>query len=158
MTGPIQIAKQLAQDKPLAPWVTVVIVVAAIIFLIVLGVIVSFFKTWIRAMVSGAPVSFGALIGMRLRKVPASLIVEALIMARKAGLDDVTLERLEVHSLAGGNVIQVVRALVAAGRANIDLTFEHAAAIDLDGRDVFAEVQQAAGAVPPPQAADSLSQ
>ena len=125
----------------MSPVVIVVIIVAALLVLILLGVILAFFKVWIRAYASGAHVSFGTLVGMRLRKVPASLIVDARIIAAKAGLAGTTTNDLETHYLAGGNVIQVVRSLVAAGKANIDLSFEKAAAIDLAGRDVFQAVQ-----------------
>jgi len=135
-------ADLLAQGggKSLPVWAVVLIIVLAIGFLILLGVIIAFFKIWIRALASGARVSFGTLIGMRLRKVPASLIVDARIMAVKAGLT-VTTNDLETHFLAGGNVIQVAKSLVAADKANIDLSFQKAAAIDLAGRDVFQAVQ-----------------
>ncbi len=125
--------------------VTVAIVVIAVIFLIILGVLITFFGVWIRALASGVPLGFVQLIGMRLRKVPARLIVDAKIAANKAHLTDVTLSDLEEHYLAGGNVTQVVRALAAAREANMDFSFEHAAAIDLDGRDVLREVMHARG-------------
>jgi uncharacterized protein YqfA (UPF0365 family) len=127
--------------EPMSPVVIVAIIIGAIIFLILLGVIAAFFKIWIRAYASGAHVSFGTLVGMRLRKVSAGLIVDARIMAVKAGLTGTTTNDLETHYLAGGNVVQVVRALVAADKANIDLSFQKAAAIDLAGRDVFQAVQ-----------------
>jgi len=133
----------IAQDVPgkLSPVAIVAIIIGALFVLVLLGVILAFFKIWIRAYASGAHVSFGTLVGMRLRKVPASLIVDARIIAAKAGLAGTTTNDLETHYLAGGNVIQVVRSLVAAGKANIDLSFEKAAAIDLAGRDVFQAVQ-----------------
>jgi uncharacterized protein YqfA (UPF0365 family) len=87
-----------------------------------------------------AHVSFGTLIGMRLRKVSAGLIVDARIMCVKAGLS-VSTNDLETHFLAGGNVLLVVKALIAADKANIPLSFQKAAAIDLAGRDVFQAVQ-----------------
>ncbi|HUU34220.1 MAG TPA: flotillin-like FloA family protein [Vicinamibacterales bacterium] len=130
----------------------VAIVVGALWTLILLGVIIAFFKTWIRAQAAGAPVSFGVLIGMRLRKVPAGRVVDARITMHQAGVDEVTYEKLERLHLAGGNVTKVGRALAAARAANIDLTFEHAAAIDLAGRDVVAEVRQAAEGAPAPGA------
>jgi len=126
--------------KALSSAVIVIIIVLAIGVLILLGVIIAFFKIWIRALASGARVTFGTLIGMKLRKVPASLIVDARIMAVKAGLT-VTTNDLETHFLAGGNVIQVAKSLVAADKANIELSFQKAAAIDLAGRDVFQAVQ-----------------
>lgn len=95
---------------------------------------------WITAFFSGAKVSIGNLVGMRLRRVAPSEIVQPLIKATKAGLN-LTTNELEAHHLAGGNVNLVVDALIAAQRANIDLDFENAAAIDLAGRNVFEAVQ-----------------
>ncbi|WP_169817406.1 flotillin-like protein FloA [Caryophanon tenue] len=95
---------------------------------------------WISAIAAGVKVSIMTLIGMRLRRVTPSRIVNPLIKAHKAGLD-VKINHLESHYLAGGNVDRVVNALIAAHRANIELTFERAAAIDLAGRDVLEAVQ-----------------
>ena len=78
---------------------------------------------------------------MRIRKVPARIIVQAMIEAHKAGLSEVNRDDLEAHFLAGGNVEKVVHALVSASKANIDLGFKMATAIDLAGRDVFQAVQ-----------------
>ena len=99
------------------------------------------FFLWISARVSGVRISMLQLVLMRIRKVPASLIVRALIEAHKAGLKDVNRDDLEAHYLAGGNVDKVVHALVSASKANIDLGFKMATAIDLAGRDVFQAVQ-----------------
>jgi uncharacterized protein YqfA (UPF0365 family) len=115
------------------------------IIIIFLGVLVfyflgSFITLWIQAMVSGARVGLLNIIFMRLRKVPAKLIVNAKIMAVKAGID-VTTNDLESHFLAGGDVLRVVQALIAADKANIDLKFKRAAAIDLAGRNVLEAVQ-----------------
>lgn len=95
---------------------------------------------WISALASGVKISIITLIGMRLRRVTPSRIVNPLIKARKAGLD-VNTNQLEGHYLAGGNVDRVVNALIAAERADIVLGFERAAAIDLAGRDVLEAVQ-----------------
>ncbi|KOS61951.1 flotillin-like protein FloA [Lysinibacillus agricola] len=95
---------------------------------------------WISALAAGVRVSIFTLIGMRLRRVIPSRIVNPLIKAHKAGLP-VTINQLESHYLAGGNVDRVVNALIAAHRANIELTFERCAAIDLAGRDVLEAVQ-----------------
>lgn len=95
---------------------------------------------WVTAYFSGTKVTIGNLVGMRLRRVVPSRIVNPLIKATKAGIDLDTNE-LEAHHLAGGNVNTVVDALIAAQRANIDLEFEQAAAIDLAGRNVFEAVQ-----------------
>ncbi len=115
------------------------IVVVAIIVLSVFFTLVPV-TLWISAMAAGVRVSIFTLIGMRLRRVIPSRIVNPLIKAHKAGLD-VTINQLESHYLAGGNVDRVVNALIAAHRANIELTFERAAAIDLAGRDVLEAVQ-----------------
>jgi uncharacterized protein YqfA (UPF0365 family) len=95
---------------------------------------------WITAIFSGVRVSIGQLIGMRLRKIPPSVIVNSLITATKAGID-LTPSDLETHYLAGGNVPNVIRALISADKANISLSFKQATAIDLAGRDVFEAVQ-----------------
>lgn len=95
---------------------------------------------WVTAQVSGARVGIVQLIVMRIRKVPPSLIVNALINANKAGLP-VTANDLETHFMAGGNVNNVVKALISADKANIPLNFNMAAAIDLAGRDVADAVQ-----------------
>ena len=95
---------------------------------------------WVSAISANVSVSIVSLIGMRLRRVPPSRIVLPLIKANKAGLD-VSVNQLEAHYLAGGNVDKVVDALIASHRAQIALTFERAAAIDLAGRDVLDAVQ-----------------
>ncbi len=122
----------------------VVMLVIGIIFLIVMLVLVlliaSFFKLWLQAWLSKADVKFSELIGMWLRKVNYRSIVLSKITAVQAGLTLSTRD-LESHFLAGGNVPRVVRALVAANRANIDLSFKIATAIDLAGRDILEAVQ-----------------
>lgn len=104
----------------------VVIVILAIAFL----VLSMFFKTWLRARLSNAPVSWGNLIGMLLRKVPFGRIVDARITAVKAGLP-LSSEQLEAHYLSGGDVENVVLAMIAADKAKIHLPFDRACAIDL---------------------------
>ena len=96
---------------------------------------------WITAYFAGVKVAiFKDLVGMRLRKVPPRQIVVPKISATKAGLD-VSLDRMEAHFLAGGNVNLVILALISADKANIDLSFERATAIDLAGRDVLEAVK-----------------
>ncbi len=95
---------------------------------------------WITAFFSGVRVRISTLIGMRLRRVVPSRIVNPMIKATKAGLS-LNLDELEAHYLAGGNVNTLVDALIAAQRANIPLVFERAAAIDLAGRNVLEAVQ-----------------
>jgi len=120
---------------------TVIIFAAvALIILCIFFYYVPFFL-WISAQVSGVRISLMQLMLMRIRKVPVSTIVQAMIEAHKAGLHEVTRDALEAHYLAGGNVEKVVHALVSASKANIDLGFKMATAIDLAGRDVFQAVQ-----------------
>lgn len=95
---------------------------------------------WITAAFSGVKVGLGTLIGMRMRRVSPSRIINPLIKATKGGIN-ININELEAHYLSGGNVSKVVDALIAAQRADIDLEFEQAAAIDLAGRDVFEAVQ-----------------
>ena len=115
-----------------------------IIFLAVtvFSVIFSFIplRLWIAALAAGVRVSLVNLFGLRLRRDIPSKVVEPQKIATKAGVD-LNVNELEGHYLAGGNVDKVVNALIAAQRANIDLGFERAAAIDLAGRDVLNAVQ-----------------
>ncbi|MBQ2839116.1 MAG: flotillin-like protein FloA [Muribaculaceae bacterium] len=117
-----------------------IIIGAAFVLLCIFFYYVPFFL-WISARVSGVRISLIQLFLMRIRQVPANVIVRAMIEAHKAGLQDVTRDDLEAHFLAGGNVEMVVHALVSASKANIDLGFKMATAIDLAGRDVFQAVQ-----------------
>ena len=120
---------------------TVIILSAvALLLLCVFFYYVPFFL-WISTRVSGVKISLMQLVLMRIRKVPVGTIVQAMIEAHKAGLHDVSRDDLEAHYLAGGNVEKVVHALVSASKANIDLGFKMATAIDLAGRDVFQAVQ-----------------
>ena len=115
-------------------------IVAAIILLSIFFHYVPF-VLWLSAKVSGVNISLMQLFLMRIRNVPPSEIVQAMIEAHKAGLENITRDGLEAHYLAGGRVAKVVHALVSASKANIDLTFQMATAIDLAGRDVFEAVQ-----------------
>ena len=120
---------------------TLIILIAAGIVLLILFFYYCPFFLWISARVSGVRICLLQLVLMRIRQVPASMIVRAMIEAHKAGLKDITRDDLEAHYLAGGNVDKVVHALVSAAKANIDLGFKMATAIDLAGRDVFEAVQ-----------------
>jgi uncharacterized protein YqfA (UPF0365 family) len=95
---------------------------------------------WIAAWASNAYVGLLTLIGMRLRRVPPGVVVTARISAVKAGLE-ISINDLEAHYLAGGNVVRVVNALISADKANIKMPFKRAAAIDLAGRDVLEAVK-----------------
>ena len=118
------------------------LIILLVIAVIVLGLIIYMIpvRHWIAAMFSGVPVGIFALVGMRLRRVPPAEIVDALIQVRKAGID-VRADTLEAHYLAGGNVSRVVAALVAADKADMDLSVQRATAIDLAGRDVLEAVK-----------------
>lgn len=120
-------------------------VIYLLIIALVLVVFVVFFSfvpvmLWISALASGVRIGIITLVAMRLRRVIPSRIVNPMIKATKAGLG-LSINQLESHYLAGGNVDRVVNALIAAQRANIPLVFERAAAIDLAGRDVLQAVQ-----------------
>ncbi|MEG1979215.1 MAG: flotillin-like protein FloA [Victivallaceae bacterium] len=117
-------------------WIAVLLV----IFFLWLFVYLIPVRHWIAASFSNVKISVFSLIGMRLRRVPPQVIVDALIQAQKAGLE-VTGDVLEAHYLAGGNVEKVVAALVAADKANMDLSVKRATAIDLAGRDVLEAVK-----------------
>jgi len=121
---------------------TVMYLLVGVLIFIVIVVFLSFFPVmlWISALASGVRISIITLVAMRLRRVVPHRIVNPMIKATKAGLG-LTINQLESHFLAGGNVDRVVNALIAAHRANIDLGFERAAAIDLAGRDVLQAVQ-----------------
>jgi uncharacterized protein YqfA (UPF0365 family) len=120
--------------------VIIVMVIAGIVALGFVLVFFRFFGLWFRALLSGAYVGMGKLIGMWLRHVNAAVIVDSRIMLSKAGIE-VASDMLETHFLARGDVIKVSRALVAANKANIDLPFQRACAIDLAGRDVLEAVR-----------------
>ncbi len=115
-----------------------VIVVVAVLAMFML--FLKFFRLWLQAKLSRADVKFSELIGMWLRKVDTKTIVLSKITAIQAGLT-LTTRDLESHYLAGGRVPNVVRALIAANRANIELTLKTATAIDLAGRDILEAVQ-----------------
>jgi len=115
------------------------IVFAAVVFLFVFLYFVPV-NLWITAIFSGVKVGLFELVFMRIRKVPPGIIVTAMITATKAGLQ-VTTNDLETHYLASGNVPNVIKALISADKANINLSFKQATAIDLAGREVFEAVQ-----------------
>jgi len=118
-----------------------------IVVLAVIGVLLLLFfyyvpfLLWISAIVSGVNISLIQLFLMRIRKVPPRTIVACMIEAHKADIKEVNRDGLEAHYLAGGHIERVTHALVSASKANIDLTFKMATAIDLAGRDVFQAVQ-----------------
>ncbi len=113
----------------------VVIVALLVVFIIVVPV-----KLWFRALVSGAHISMSRLVGMKLRKIDATMLIEAYVAAKKAGLT-IDINELETHYMAGGDVVKVVNALISAHSAKINLSIDTAKAIDLAGRDVLNAVK-----------------
>jgi uncharacterized protein YqfA (UPF0365 family) len=120
-------------------WLLLVIVAAALILLWIFFAFIPV-ALWISALAANVRIGILTLIGMRLRRVVPARIVNPMIKAAKAGLQ-ISINKLEAHYLAGGNVDRVVNSLIAAQRADISLEFERAAAIDLAGRDVLEAVQ-----------------
>lgn len=113
---------------------SILLIAAGIVGLVFLLLIVTFFNLWLQARVSGAPVGFLNLLFMRLRKVPPALIVNNRITAAKANIQ-LSADDLEAHVLAGGDITNVVLALIAADKAGIELPFAQACAIDLATKD-----------------------
>ncbi len=118
-------------------------IVIVVVSIIGLWIILYFIPIglWFTSLLSGVKMSLLQLILMRWRKVPPTVIVRSMIEAYKAGLAQIKRDELEAHYLAGGHVEQVIHALVSASKANIDLSFQMATAIDLAGRDVLEAVQ-----------------
>jgi uncharacterized protein YqfA (UPF0365 family) len=121
-----------------------ILIVGGLVALFILLIVFFYyvpFLLWISAKVSGVSISLIQLFLMRIRKVPPHAIVRCMIEAHKAGLSTIRRDDLEAHYLAGGHIERVVHALVSAAKANIELSFQMATAIDLAGRDVFQAVQ-----------------
>ncbi len=140
----------LAAANDEIPWKFILIAMGVVlgigIILAFLTALLAYGKLWIQAFMSSADVKLMSLVGMQFRQVRPAMIVNAKIMAAQAGLDinrqtGITTQRLEAHYLAGGDVVRVINAIIAAQRANIDLDFDRASAIDLAGRDVLDAVK-----------------
>lgn len=148
-----QVLMLLAQADPegagFEGWMFVVYAFLVIIGLLVVGILVFvpvYGKLWFQGFMSDADVKFSSLVAMGFRQVNAKLIVQAKIMTAQAGLNidrrtGISTTRLEAHYLAGGSIMNVVHAIIAAHRAKIELDFDQAAAIDLAGRDVMDAVR-----------------
>ena len=130
----------MAAGDPMKVVGTAIVVILVITVVVFFLLFLKFFRLWLQARLSQADVKFSELIGMWLRRVDNRIIVLSKITAIQAGLT-VTTRDLESHYLAGGSVPKVVRALIAANRANIDLSLQTATAIDLAGRDILEAVQ-----------------
>jgi uncharacterized protein YqfA (UPF0365 family) len=144
---PLPILAQVPEEEGSNGWLLMAMAaLAGIVALVFFLIVINYGQLWIRAFASRASVTFLDLIGMSLRKVHSRTIVDAKIMAIQAGVGldphtGITTRRLEAHYLAGGNVPRVIHAIIAAQRADIDLDFDRAAAIDLAGRDVLDAVK-----------------
>jgi uncharacterized protein YqfA (UPF0365 family) len=137
---PTNILAQAPNDSGWSGPMIAVIIFVLIILLVIFGILFNFIGLYIRAYVSGARVSLFDLIGMRLRRVNAIAIVNSRIQASRAGIH-VSTPEMESHVLAGGDVQRVINAMIAANKANIDLPWQTATAIDLAGRDILDAVQ-----------------
>jgi uncharacterized protein YqfA (UPF0365 family) len=123
----------------MTPALIVIAIIAIIFFLVIFSVVIPI-PLWIAAIFSGVSISLFSLVGMRLRRVPPQMVLNAMIQSKKAGLN-ISSNDLEAHFLAGGDVFRVIFALVAADKANIELSFQRATAIDLAGRNVLEAVK-----------------
>ncbi len=123
-------------------WEYILIGLILVVGLVIFFIIFSFFSTWLKALLAKAKVGFSTLLAMRLRGVPVGLIVDARITAMKAGVA-LTTDELEAHYLAEGNVVQTVQALIAALKANIELSWDRACAIDLATKGTTKSVLEA---------------
>lgn len=133
-----------AADQNLSTGVLIAAIVIVLFFLIFLAVFARYFGLWIQCKMTGAGISFVNLVMMSIRKVNASIMVRSKIMAVQAGLTQsypISTRALEAHYLAGGNVPNVIKALIAAHRAKIELDWQTAQAIDLAGRDLLDAVR-----------------
>ena len=132
-------ASLAAATESVWPWA--ILIISLIVVIVILALVAQIFGLWVQALFARAKVTLGELIGMKFRKVDQRLIVLSKIQAVRAGLEAITTADLETHYLAGGRVRNVVIALIASNRANINLTWKTATAIDLAGRDILDAVQ-----------------
>lgn len=121
--------------------VELLIISGAVLLFLVLFFYIFPINLWITATFSGVKINLLELVFMRFRKVPPPLIVNTLILATKAGIQNINTQLLETHYLAGGNLNKAIKALIVADKANLSMTFQQATAIDLAGRDVLEAVQ-----------------
>ena len=124
------------------PTTTIILWVGAGALLLLVLFLLSFLTVWVRARLAGAEVALFDLVGMRLRGVPYSVIVDAKIAAEKAGIPIET-DKLDAHYLAGGNIVQTVQALIAAQKAGLSLDWNRACAIDIATRGTNKSVLEA---------------
>jgi uncharacterized protein YqfA (UPF0365 family) len=125
-----------------AAW-TVAAILAILVVLLLLALVFRFGSLWVQAYMTGANVTFASLVAMSLRRVNPAMVVQAKVMGCQAGLDidQMSTAALETHALAGGDVMRVVRSIIAARQAGLNLDFDRSAAIDLAGRDILDAVR-----------------
>jgi uncharacterized protein YqfA (UPF0365 family) len=148
-TPSLQLLAQVAGEGDFQWYMIAIYAVVAIVVMLLLALayfVPAYGKLWFQAFMSDADVSFVSLVRMGFMQVNPKVIVTAKIMVAQAGLNidrltGISTKRLEAHYLAGGNVMNVMNAIIAAQRASIDLDFDRAAAIDLAGRDVLDAVR-----------------
>jgi uncharacterized protein YqfA (UPF0365 family) len=140
MSEMMRVLLRQAPQEGMSPFVIGILIVVLIVAIVFVMIVAKFARLWLQAYFSRADIKLSELIGMWLRKVDARIIVLSKITAIQAGLE-LTTKDLESHYLAGGRVPNVVRALIAANRANIELTLKTATAIDLAGRDILDAIQ-----------------
>ncbi len=121
--------------------IELVIITAIVLILVWILFTVIPVGLWITAQFSGVRVNLFELVFMRIRKVPPRLIVRSMILATKAGLANIDIKQLEAHYLADGNIANVINSLIVADKANLDMDYKQATAIDLAGRDVLNAIQ-----------------
>ena len=133
------------QLQSIGTFIFIIATIAVLVFMLVALVVVTrYFRLWLQSVFTRAGIGIFDLLGMTFRKVDPRVIVRSKVMAVQAGLGEaegVTTRGLEAHYLAGGKVPLVIQALIAAHKAQFDLSFKQAAAIDLAGRDVLEAVQ-----------------
>ena len=117
-----------------------VVLVIGIVVLVVLAIMSKYIKLYVQALFSGTRIRMVDLIGVSLRKLNPTAIVNARIQAQRAGLD-ISQSQMESHILAGGNLLRVINSMIAADKAGIELPWQSATAIDLAGRDIFEAIQ-----------------
>lgn len=128
-------------DQDATGGISLLLIALAIVAIVLFAIMGKFVSLWFQAFVSGTPIAFFNIVGMSLRKIPPRTIVNARINSYKAGLKQITVADLETHYLAGGRVLEVVAALIAAEKANIPLDWKQATAIDLAGREILEAVR-----------------
>ncbi len=129
----------LEEIQDVMGWAALVVAALLVVGLVIIGI--RYFGLWLRAFVTRTRIGLPSLVFMSLRKINPRVIVDAKVLTVQAGLSDLSSTAMEAHYLAGGDVMRVALALIAADRARIELDWDTAAAIDLAGRNILEAVQ-----------------